>query len=319
MDRMKNQESLVDQSATGRVNPWKEKKMANQLLSAAYEEVAPHKAERLRDCSMFLIFRILGDGRKKLKTMNACRVRLCPLCAWRRSLKIFGHTKKIMDGMKSEKEYGYIFLTLTIRNCNGEDLNDRLNDMMKAWDRFARYKRVKQAVKGWYRGLEITHNTNPLSSSFDTYHPHFHCIFAVDKKYFKDSRYIKHEEWTSFWEKAMRLEYTPVVNVKRVKGDTARAVAETAKYAVKDSDYIIPDDWDLTVDTVRLLDSVLDKRRFIAYGGKFKEWHKKLNLDDEMDGDLINVELDQQEVAETEQLITYVWHTGYSQYYRGEL
>jgi plasmid rolling circle replication initiator protein Rep len=163
--------------------------------------------------------------------------------------------------------------------------------------------------------LEITHNTNPQSVSYDTYHPHFHCILAVNKTYFKNEEYIQKSDWTSFWRKAMRLDYDPVVDVRRVKGNTAKAVAEVSKYAVKDSDYIIPDDWQLTVDTVKLLDSVLSNRRLVAYGGKFKDWHRKLNLDDEVDGDLVHIDGDVSVDPEVKELITYVWHTGYNQYF----
>ena len=43
----------------------------------------------------------------------------------------------------------------------------------------------------------------------------------------------------------MRLDYMPQVNVKRVKGNTAEAVTEVAKYSAKDSDYVIEKDLDL--------------------------------------------------------------------------
>ena len=45
----------------------------------------------------------------------------------------------------------------------------------------------------------------------------------------------------------MRLDYMPQVNVKRVKGNTAEAVAEVAKYSAKDSDYVIEKDLDLSM------------------------------------------------------------------------
>lgn len=42
--------------------------------------------------------------------------------------------------------------------------------------------------------------------------------------------------------------------------------------------YIIPDDWNLTVDTFHLLDSALHRRRFVAYGKEFKRVKQLLNL-----------------------------------------
>ncbi len=316
--------------------PWREHKMSNELLSKAYLEVDPSKSERLKNCATELSFNILSDGAKKLRTANFCRVRLCPMCGWRRGLKVFAHTKAIMDAINSEKKLSYIMLTLTCKNVTGDELGVTIDNMLSAWKRLMESKRVKQAVKGFYRGFEVLHDKEyyitedmyeeekkyykrlcvhigDLNPNYDMFHPHFHCVFAVNPSYFTDRTYISHAEWTSLWKRSLRVDYNPVLRVERVKGSTAQAVSEVAKYAVKSADYIIPDDWDLTVNTVRLLDKVLNKRRFVAYGGIFKEWHKKLNLDDEQDGDLIDFERDT-EPDEITQKIWYCWNTGYNQY-----
>jgi plasmid rolling circle replication initiator protein Rep len=311
-------EILTDESDNGRERPWREKKMANEKLSKAYDEVDETKAERLCNCGNLLQFKVNEDGVKKLHMMNSCRVRLCPMCAWRRSLKVYHNTNKIMTGIESEKEYGYIMLTLTVRNCTGEELSETITDMMKGWQRFIQTKAFRKAVKGTYRGLEITHNVTKGDPYYDTYHPHYHCVLVVDKYYFGNkSQYLNKTEWQQMWRKAMRLDYDPVIDVKRVIGSTADAVSEVAKYSVKDEEYLIPDDWGLTVDTVRILDSSLHKRRFVSYGGKMKEWHKRLNLEDESDGDLINVGEDDSTDKRDGHLHTYVWNTGYNQYLRG--
>lgn len=307
-------EILVDKSSTGRERPWRVKKMANEALSEAYEPVNQSKAERLRACGCFLSFSILEDGSKKLKHMDSCRVRLCPLCTWRRSLKVQSHTLAILNAM--EDKYAYLFLTLTVQNCSGAELSGTLDLMFSAWKRLSERKQFKTAVKGWYRGLEVTHNTNRDSPWFDTYHPHFHTVLAVNKSYFTSRNYVKQDEWTSLWKKSLRADYDPVVDVRRVKGHTVQAVAEAAKYSTKEEDYIIPSDWELTVDTVRTLDAALDNRRLVAYGGLMKELHKQLNLDDEETGDLINVDSEDSTAAPTEQVESYFWNTGYRQYCR---
>ena len=43
---------LDDRSATGRVRPWREKKIANELLAIAYDSVNPDKAARLRGVAL---------------------------------------------------------------------------------------------------------------------------------------------------------------------------------------------------------------------------------------------------------------------------
>lgn len=287
--------------------------MSNELLSKAYLEVDPLKAQRLKECATELSFIPQDNGRMKLETANFCRVRLCPMCGWRRGLKVFAHTKSIMDGINSERQLSYILVTLTCKNVPGEELGATIDSFMIAWDRMIKCKRVKQAIKGFYRGMEITHNIDFKSKDYDTFHPHFHCVFAVNPSYFTSRDYITQHEWTSLWKRSMRLDYTPIVDVRRIKGSTAEAVSEVAKYAVKSADYIIPEDWDLTIDTVRLLDKVLNKRRFVAYGGIFKEWHKKLNLDDEQDGDLVCFD-SAHETKATVSKVWYSWSTGYNQY-----
>ena len=116
--------------------------------------------------------------------------------------------------------------------------------------------------------------------------------------------------------KAMRLDYMPQVNVKRVKGNTAEAVAEVAKYSAKDSDYVIEKDLDLSMNVVETLDYALQRRRLVSFSGIMKEWHKKLNLDDVEDGDLIHIEIDKDSELENEQIKieTYAWNVGFMNY-----
>lgn len=305
-------EILSDKTERGKEKPWREHKVSNEYLAMAYSEIDKKKAIRLRECATRLTFSVQADGKKRLKNANFCRVRLCPMCTWRRSLKVHANVIKILDNM--EQEYGYIFLTLTVKNCKGQDLAEQLDKLMAAWDSFSRRKTFKQAVKGWYRGLEITHNVNPLSPSYDTFHPHFHCLLAVNKSYFKKQEYLSQEDWVELWKQSLKVDYKPVVDVRKVKGSHSQAVAEAAKYAVKSDEVVIPDDWDLTLDTVRLLDRVLDKRRFVAFGGKMKAVHRQLNLEDEMDGNLVNIEAEAvgEEPADREQC--FFWNIGYQQY-----
>ena len=57
-------------------------------------------------------------------------------------------------------------------------------------------------------------------------------------------------------------------------------------------------------------------RRLTAFGGILKEYHKKLNLDDAEDGDLVNT--DNEELREDLEYIIerYSWNIGYKQYLR---
>lgn len=324
-------EILSDKTSKGKERPWREHKIANQSVEQYYRRLAGtsseqgywlKRADRLRDCGAKLWFNVYADGdygeMKKIKNASSCRVRLCPLCTWRRSIKIQVHTRKILERMQATERYEYLLLTLTVPNVTGAELSDKITAMMEAWHKFAGYKRFQESVQGWYRGLEVTHNVNRLSRSYDTYHPHFHCIVAVKMSYFQDKSYIKQEEWLKMWQKSMRNDRITQVDVRKVRakekdGDAViSAVCEVAKYTVKSGDYILPWDWELSCQSVEVLDQALANRRLVAYGGVMKEWHKKLNLDDEIDGNLI----EDGETPNGELIgeVCAVWNVGYRQY-----
>lgn len=298
---------LQDRSSSGHERPWRDKKMRNTLLAMAYDVIDPKKALRLRSCADFLTYNILPNGKKTLKTANFCRVRLCPICTWRRSLKVFSQVENILSAVN--EPMSYLLLTLTVRNCISTELSETLDKLILGFNLFSKYTDFKRAIKGWYRGVEVTHNLDD-----DTFHPHIHVLLAVKPSYFTDKRtYISQAKWGEMWQKATRNDYIPRIDIRKCTENTALAVAEVAKYAVKDSEYIVPDDWDLTLDTVRVLDKALNNRRFIAFGGLFKALHKQLNLDDTETGDLVHTD-DKEVLKDDAPTITYFWAQGYNQY-----
>lgn len=314
-------ERLVDRSSTGREYPWAAKKSSNELLSLAYLDVDRKKAGRLRECAQLLRFRADQDGKKQLDMLNSCRVRLCPMCSWRRSLKAYYNAISACGWLQEHGYTRYIFVTLTCRNCSGEHLSGTITRMLHAFDRLSKRAIIRRSWAGWIRSMEITHNVDYVSKSFDTYHPHFHLLVAVSGSYYGRD-YISQRDLAQLWREALGADYDPVVDVRRVKRRDRRAdqsgvadivgggdLAEVSKYAVKDADYIIPDDWDLSVDAVRVLDRALANRRLIAYSGCFADAKRALALEDEDSGDLINVGDDQQlQVAIAH--IYYGWFAG---------
>lgn len=329
---------LVDKDERGRDRHWAERKRSAMLLADICQYAGLVKrAAALRGCSTYLEFAVTDDG-LKLHQANFCRERLCPMCAWRRSRKIYSHMTKIMDAIAAEgRNIQYIMLTLTCRSVEGTELKAALDAMTKAWDRLCKRKRIKAAVAGWYRGIEITRDTDEFvteqryraakryyqqrglavgdkNPNFGLYHPHIHCLLAVEPSYFAGKTYIKQTDWVDLWEHAMGTDYKPVVDVRRVRGQTVRAVAEVAKYAAKPGDYIQADDADISADTVRTLDAALKGRRLVAFGGLLRDLHKRLNLDDEEDGDLIQTD-EETAAADSILTITYVFNVGYNDYY----
>ncbi|KYC91548.1 hypothetical protein B4140_4028 [Bacillus amyloliquefaciens] len=157
-------------------------------------------------------------------------------------------------------------------------------------------------------------------------------LLPVKKSYFTGKNYIKQEDWTSLWKRAMKLDYTPIVDIRRVKGKANidaeqiesdvreammehKAVLEISKYPVKDTDVMrgskVTDD---NLNTVFYLDDALSARRLIGYGGILKEIHKELNLGDAEDGDLVKIEEEDDEVANEAFEVMAYWHPGIKNY-----
>lgn len=308
---------LTDTTSSGKCIDWGSRKLANTYLATAYEDFDPRKAERLRSCATRLVYGIAANGRRKLRAANFCRVRLCPICQWRRSLKLYGQMTRVMEYLKPEG-YRYIFLTLTRSNVLAEGLGDALDQVVEGFHRLSKYDEVRHVVKGWYRGIEITHNLDRTSKDFDTFHPHVHVVLAVKPSYFNSRYYLSQARWTELWKRALGISYTPIVDIRKIDGDTAKAVAEATKYAAKSKDYIVLDDWDLTVETVKLLDEVLHKRRLVGFGGTLRAARHTLELDDPDQGDLLVTSEEDKQDTKDEYYESYGWHSGYSQYVREE-
>lgn len=295
-------EVLCDTSKTGKKRHWDLHKINSTYIMHAYKEIDMAKSKRIEKCADWLQFKLNVDGSKSLHNANFCRVRLCPMCQWRRAIKCYSQMAQVLDLLRQDG-YEFLFLTLTIKNVSGEALNGAITAILKAFGRLTKLKAF-EPIQGYYRGCEVTHNlTN------DTYHPHLHCILAVKPSYFNGRNYLSHAKWQELWRKCLRVSYDPSVDIRKCKGG-AKAIAEACKYSVKPSDIICMDDWDVTVETLRLLDKALDKRRFIGLGGVIKEAHKRLHLDDMEDGDLVASSTEENVDINT---VTYFWD-GYSQY-----
>ena len=94
-----------------------------------------------------------------------------------------------------------------------------------------------------------------------------------------------------------------------------KAIYETSKYAVKDSDVIRGDKvTGRNLETVVDLDKALAYKRLISYGGLLKEIHAELNLDDAENGDLIHVNDEQDEIANGAVDVMAFWHIGLNDY-----
>lgn len=172
----------------------------------------------------------------------------------------------------------WILLTLTVKNCEIENLRQTLKAMNEAWNRL-RLRKDFKTVQGWVRSTEITKGEN------NSAHPHFHALLMVPPSYFNGKNYLSQSGWTDLWKECLRIDYTPIVDVRAVKdkkgGQDMDAAIEVLKYAVKPDDLVDNADWllELTKQTQHL--------RFLAAGGALKNAIKPQQKED-TDEDMIH-------------------------------
>jgi plasmid rolling circle replication initiator protein Rep len=182
---------LVDKSLSGRKTPWKQHKRATELLSESFERIKKNnKSELVKNCGTQLEFVECSKGHyKKLKRANFCRVRMCPMCGWRRSLKIAHQVKQIAYDAMKNTDLCWLFLTLTMKNVIADKLSNEIDCYIKGFGKLSRRKRFKNSVLGFFRSLEVTYNKEE-----NTYHPHYHVLLAVSSRYFDGRNYIRKDE-----------------------------------------------------------------------------------------------------------------------------
>lgn len=223
-------------------------------------------------------------------------------------------TKIVEEVIRQKPKARWLFLTLTVKNVfDGEQLDVSLKAMAEGFRRLMLYKKIKKNMVGFMRSTEVTVNKKDGS-----YNQHMHVLMCVESAYFNTKgAYLSQVDWTNLWQKAMKLDYIPVVHIEAVKNKKRNqekevtaiqaAVQETAKYSVKDSDYLTGN-LENDLEVVKDLEEGLYRKRMISYGGLLKEVHKQLNLDDVEDGDLIRVDDEDSDVEEKAYSIVAQWN-----------
>ena len=244
------------------------KKLKNPKFSSYIEPLISKKMMKLiNECGDLLMF--LSDfemENKKLHKGSFCKNRFCPMCSWRMACKDSLKISILMEHLKKEWNKEFIFLTLTAPNVKGDKLEEEIRKYNKSFDKLMKRNEVKNIVKGYIRKLEVTYNSDMSSKSYDTYHPHFHVVIAVNKTYFKKSDlYINQQRWLELWQEATGDSSITQVDVRKSRANNLKEVYELAKYSAKDSDYLI------SRPVFETFYKALKGKRFIVYGGLFSE------------------------------------------------
>ncbi len=257
--------------------------------ATAKEEAFNQYAWRVRMCSELLEFRLVpedSEGILKLKLSDArfCRVRHCPVCQWRRSLMWKAKAYKILPQVVTDyPKYRWLFITLTVKNCQIDELRETLDVMNKAFKRLTELK--AWPAKGWVKSIEVTKGKDGVSA-----HPHLHILAMVQPSYFSHG-YLSQAKWVALWQKCLRIDYQPITHISAIAKhhNPTLLIPEILKYQVKESDLVANKEWFLE------LTRQLHKTRAIAVGGILRQYMREL---EEKNQDLINESEETDEVDE---------------------
>lgn len=240
-------------------------KQLHDILTALKdtENYSDEIAERIINCGTYI--HMQGQ---KITGANFCKHKLCPVCQWRKSRRVFGQISEVQKVLSKDYNYRYLFLTLTLKNV--KDLQKGIEHILQAFKRLQDARTFRKTVKGYIRTLEITYNKDTKE-----WHPHIHTIIAVKNNYFTDS-YLSQTEWASMWKCAADIDYNPIIDIRTITQDKeAAAVAEVAKYAVK------PLDVDAAENKIQVYTDFLQatyKRRLRSMGGAYRKIAKQIGL-----------------------------------------
>ena len=217
----------------------------------AMDEDTRDVARDIGNCALNLGIEIeMPEGEEpqpKLRAVRACNRRVCPFCEWRRTKAL---RRRFFEGLPRFHEdfptHKPIFLTLTVKNVPIEDLKTSITDLHRAWKRLTLCSFFPTPF--WFRKTEITVERS-LDKKKETgmVHPHLHCLLMVPAGYFSHG-YVKQTEWQKQWMMAARLDYSPIVDVRRCRSKSGvqtdgvsaslGASLEASKYAAKATDLI---------------------------------------------------------------------------------
>ena len=310
-DFKKQGEILVDKNSRGKERDWRGRKILSLKLADIFKELQYKKTfvERVISCGDTLQFIQNQDGNLKLYQAYFCKNKLCPMCNWRRSMKYSYQTSRIVDeAIKQSPKGRFLFLTLTVKNVEGQALNSTISQLTKSFDRLFKRAKVQRNLLGYLRSVEVTHNENDK-----TYHPHIHVLMMVRPSYFQSKKdYITQKEWSDMWSQSLKVDYVPMIDIRTVKetGKGLRgAVLETAKYPTKPIK--------MDIENKQVVDDLyngLYRKRQLGYGGLFKTIKKQLTLDDVENGDLVHTSDDKENISKGTEIVA-IWNANKQNYY----
>lgn len=238
------------------------------------------RAEKYRNCANLLKFELVeqddGTQKPKLRYTLFCRDPYCPVCIPARSEARRRQVAKAMPLMIADHpQIKYLMMTLTVKNCEITNLRETIKWMNKSFIKMI--NRDSFCDLGYIKAIEVTRDKNNSNLA----HPHFHVLVAVPPDYFstKKNLYISQDRLSRLWGDALGIDYTPIVDVRRIKvfehQALSRAIGEIVKYVTKSTDLLEDVEW-----TCEYISQMLGAKR-VTTGGLFHKYLKQIDQEPE--------------------------------------
>jgi len=282
-------------TASGKYRNWKKHRYQAMALASAYKQLGPDfykKSERVFGCARGIDFNKPEPDKSGQSVRNryGCKDRLCPGCQSSRSRKTFMELLQLYEHYHLEYPDDRVaMLTLTVPNVPAHAMQGELSALLTGFRKLSRRKPFLNAVRAWFRALEITYNPKT-----QTYHPHIHALLLFHPDYFdkQHALYLHHSQWLALWQQVMRRPDIKLLDIRVLRACSnkvtdkaivsdkamASAIAEIAKYATKPADIFIPVGKGYTVNPLIILAlaKTLKHRRLIAFSGLFRELRREM-------------------------------------------
>lgn len=301
----KAQNSVYLSAISPRDKRWDDRKAENEDFQRLYHNTIFHSyVIRLANCSLRLVcgFKVSEQGICTLviKAARFCRVPTCPICQARRCMKWQAKSLKVLPHLLKEyPKSRFLMLTLTVRNPHVTELRSQITQMNHAWRKLTLRKEFS-LVQGWIKSIEVPRQVMSDDTVTNYVNVHFHCLLMVKPGYFSGPGYVTQERWAKVWQDCLKVDYTPVVDVRAVhppksfseahrRASVMSAVVEVIKYAVKPSELIEEvKGFDAMNNRQWLVEitSQLHSLKRVATGGILKEYYKILEDERKVPGQL---------------------------------
>lgn len=168
---------------------------ANDLIAEYYEDyfkengLTSERPSNVLNCFKSFDIDVYHKNKvKDIKRTNLCHDKFCINCQNMASQLRFIKYKPELDRLL--KDYSIFHIVFTVPNCSDVMLSYTLQKMNDKFATLIRYFQCKKKIKGLdfstfgyvgaVKSLEIVIHEKGFLSEF---HPHFHCLFVLDKKF----------------------------------------------------------------------------------------------------------------------------------------